>query len=321
MKTPFRSAFAFVLVLHVVAVAGARAQMLIDKSQIDVIATENRIDFPPAHTNDGDLSTFWHGTNNISFGQTDILAFRFQLPHAISRIDVFNDIQDDYNMGELEAQVSPDSTNGLDGAWQTIFSMAGNSNPPSGDFTINVNVNTGLTPWIRFRMTYQGRGAFGNSPAFYVSEVDFYGTPLDSDNDSVAGDDDLCSDTATNDPVDDDGCSDTQVDTDDDGVCNPGAPGVGPSGCSGSDVCSGTVIPESVPTVRLGTNRWALVTDDHEFDTTRPRGGGPGLSYDTTSTCGCSCEQIIEAQGLGKGHTKFGCSINAMNDWVASCAN
>jgi hypothetical protein len=83
------------------------------------------------------------------------------------------------------------------------------------------------------------------------------------------------------------------------------------------DVCPGTVIPEGVPTVRLNTNRWALVDDDGIFDTTEPNGKGPQLSFTIEDTAGCSCEQIIAAQGLGNGHTKFGCSIGAMRDWIA----
>jgi len=83
------------------------------------------------------------------------------------------------------------------------------------------------------------------------------------------------------------------------------------------DLCPDTDIPEAVPTVRLGTNRWALVDNDFDFDTTPPKGKGPKRSYNTTDTGGCSCEQIIAAQGLGNGHTKFGCSISAMDDWVA----
>jgi len=90
------------------------------------------------------------------------------------------------------------------------------------------------------------------------------------------------------------------------------------------DVCLGTVIPESVPTVRLGVNRYALVDEDGIFDTTAPgkrRSKAPGrggpVSYFTVGdTGGCSCEQIIEAQHLGKGHEKFGCSLGAMRNWV-----
>jgi hypothetical protein len=84
-----------------------------------------------------------------------------------------------------------------------------------------------------------------------------------------------------------------------------------------SDACPATAIPEGVPTVRLGTSRWALVDDDLEFDTTNPKGKGPGRSYSTTDTAGCSCEQIIAALELGKGHEKFGCSISAMDEWVS----
>ena len=124
-------------------------------------------------------------------------------------------------------------------------------------------------------------------------------------------------DTAPEAAVDAVGCSDAQVDGDGDGVCNDGAVSNGPSTCVGADACPGTVIPEGVPTVRLGTNRWALVDDDFEFDTTAPNGKGPGRSYSTADTGGCSCEQIIGALGLGAGQEKFGCSISTMDGWVA----
>ena len=80
-----------------------------------------------------------------------------------------------------------------------------------------------------------------------------------------------------------------------------------------ADFCPGTVIPESVPTVKLGKNRWALTDDDNNFDT---NGRNGGRSFTTEDTAGCSCEQIIEEQGLGKGHSKFGCSNGAMKNWV-----
>ena len=86
---------------------------------------------------------------------------------------------------------------------------------------------------------------------------------------------------------------------------------------NGDDFCPGTVIPETVPTRRLKPNRWALVDGDFDFDTvSKGKGKGTGRSYSTTDTAGCSCGQIIEAQGLGKGHTKFGCSIGVMDNWV-----
>jgi len=59
----------------------------------------------------------------------------------------------------------------------------------------------------------------------------------DEDNDGVPNSTDLCPGTAPGAPVDANGCSDPQVDSDEDGICNPGAPSGGPSGCTGSDNC------------------------------------------------------------------------------------
>ena len=80
------------------------------------------------------------------------------------------------------------------------------------------------------------------------------------------------------------------------------------------DVCPATVLTESIPTRLLGVNRFALING--EFETKSPKGKGPRRSYTTTDTTGCSCTQIIDALGLGNGHTKFGCSISAMDDWI-----
>lgn len=79
------------------------------------------------------------------------------------------------------------------------------------------------------------------------------------------------------------------------------------------DVCSDTLIPEPVPTRRLGVNRFALVDSDGIFDTAKPKGKGPDRHYTLADTWGCSCSQIIERLGLGKGHVKFGCSIGVMD--------
>jgi hypothetical protein len=102
------------------------------------------------------------------------------------------------------------------------------------------------------------------------------------------------------------------LDDDGDGVPNP------------VDVCPGTLIPELVPTLSLGVNRYALVDEDGSFDTTQPgqrsmkapSQSGPISLFTVGDTGGCSCEQIIDAQHLGKGHEKFGCSLGAMRNWV-----
>jgi hypothetical protein len=97
---------------------------------------------------------------------------------------------------------------------------------------------------------------------------------------------------------------DPRPDDDGDGVWN------------GDDLCADTRIPEGVPTMELGVNRWALVDRDGYFDTKLPAGDGPKRSYSIWDTAGCSCEQIIANMALGAGHTKFGCSISAMDAWI-----
>ncbi len=82
------------------------------------------------------------------------------------------------------------------------------------------------------------------------------------------------------------------------------------------DICPGTSTPEGVPTKGLKPNRYALVDGDGVFDTVTPPGGGAGEVFTLEDTAGCSCEQIIDALGLGNGHTKHGCSVGAMRNWV-----
>ncbi len=77
------------------------------------------------------------------------------------------------------------------------------------------------------------------------------------------------------------------------------------------DLCPDTMIPESVPTRRLGKNRYALVDGDTVFDTVRGK-----AVFTTADTFGCSCEQIIEIEELGKGQRKFGCSRGAIEDFI-----
>ena len=79
-----------------------------------------------------------------------------------------------------------------------------------------------------------------------------------------------------------------------------------------ADLCPATAIPESAPWDSLGNGRWALTNDDRVFDT----GKASDLSFDIFDTAGCSCEQIVAAQGLGEGQLKYGCSNGVMEDWV-----
>lgn len=81
------------------------------------------------------------------------------------------------------------------------------------------------------------------------------------------------------------------------------------------DVCPGTAIPESVPTNSLHANRFALTDGDEIFDTVTNGSKSPYI-YSIQDTAGCSCEQIVDEMGLGKRHTKFGCSNRIMETWL-----
>ena len=140
----------------------------------------------------------------------------------------------------------------------------------------------------------------------------------DQDEDGIPDPSDNCPTIPNFDQLDTDGdglgdvCDDcpfdAENDADGDGICGD------------VDLCADTEIPETVPTRRLGTNRFALVDDDGVFDTTAPRGKGkakgPRRSYTIEDTAGCSCEQIIELLDKGKGHEKFGCSISVMDEFL-----
>ncbi len=96
------------------------------------------------------------------------------------------------------------------------------------------------------------------------------------------------------------------VDSDGDGVVDP------------NDVCGGTVIPDpTIPTKKSGTNRWALVDNDGDFDTYHPNGRPPERSYTIADTGGCNAGQVADAIDLGDGHYKHGLSNSAMDERVA----
>ncbi|MCG3136945.1 MAG: hypothetical protein HJJLKODD_00783 [Phycisphaerae bacterium] len=71
----------------------------------------------------------------------------------------------------------------------------------------------------------------------------FYNQP-DADGDTALDYCDNCPSSPSGQHIDTVGCADSQVDMDSDLVCDPGAPGVGPSGCSGSDNCVSQANPD-----------------------------------------------------------------------------
>lgn len=184
-----------------------------------------------------------------------------------------------------------------------------------------------LTPFVRGLDHVRGNAdvpaSFGADPTTPLRTADHDGLALflmsDFDADGDPDDADNCRTAANPDQVDADGdglgdacdnCPTTpnpdQADADADGVADACA-----------DRCPGTRIPESVPTVRLNPNHWALVNGDLLFDTA---GAGSGPGFTVQQTAGCSCEQIIVQLGLGNGQRKHGCSADTMNQWISGLA-
>lgn len=154
----------------------------------------------------------------------------------------------------------------------------------------------------------------------FVANGDQNGDQIDTDGD---GSGDACDPDDDGDGIDDtdDNCpvdaNADQADFDGDGigdVCDPDVDG--DEVANGDDACGATTTPEGVPTKGLGTNRWAQIDGDTEFDTKQPKGKGSGRSFSTADTAGCSCEQIIAACGYGQGHSKHGCSNSVMDWWT-----
>ena len=75
-------------------------------------------------------------------------------------------------------------------------------------------------------------------------------------------------------------------------------------------------IPESVPTVELRVNHYALVDGDGVFDTVTGR--NPASTFTIDDTRGCSCEQILDRTGQAAGQRLFGCSVDTMKLWIGA---
>jgi hypothetical protein len=78
------------------------------------------------------------------------------------------------------------------------------------------------------------------------------------------------------------------------------------------DQCQNTNVPESAPVSgSLGQTRYAL-RNGVKFS----MGPKAKIEFTTSDTAGCSCEQIVAALGVGKGHLKYGCSKGVMKAWT-----
>ena len=143
------------------------------------------------------------------------------------------------------------------------------------------------------------------------------GTCEDTDADAVCDDVDNCAAVPNADQLDTDSdgagdvCDAFPCDADDD---------LDGDGVGGDvDLCPDTVASDAaagVPSRSLKSNRWVDSDGDGVFEQASPGNGGPAGGISVTDTWGCSCADIIDALGLGNGHTKYGCSSGAMDEWL-----
>lgn len=134
----------------------------------------------------------------------------------------------------------------------------------------------------------------------------------DADGDGIPDPVDNCIFTPNTDQADADGdgigdVCDTCTDDDADGICDD------------EDLCLGTPASDldaGVPSRGLGNNRWADLDGDGVLEQGAPGKGGIQGPVTIEDLGGCSCAQIIDELELGNGHTFFGCSNSAIEDWL-----
>jgi len=196
---------------------------------------------------------------------------------------------------------------GWPGCYPTAVEFSSNCDDDDGDLVCNDEDNC---PGVANDVQTDSDGdSFGD--ACDVCPLD----PLDDeDADGSCGDEDNCPGVVNDDQANAD--EDSFGDACDVCPLDPLDDEDGDRVCGDLDVCPGTVLPEGVPTVRLGVNRFANTNGDGVFDTTTPAKKGARRGYTVVKTGGCSCEQIVEELSLGNGLRMFGCTIEVMELWL-----
>lgn len=144
----------------------------VDNTSVISTGNDNRSDYPISNTLDARPETFMT-THTVSNGTMVYVAYKFTSQLKLSRIEIVDNYTNNYNMGDLEVQVSSDSTNGIDGTWLVVTNItAATSNFINGDGAIQINQAN--VKWLKLKMTYTGTGAYGGTPAFYLSDISFF---------------------------------------------------------------------------------------------------------------------------------------------------
>ena len=279
----------------------------------------------------------WDGLNDFDgnflgdFPASNVLEVRFRARHSgigedvVLRTYMFNGFEDGIENWALSLGSATIAS--TDTTWQTYSISLRVEDLEYGDALGTPHNETDLlaviSSVVQFGLRHDPDNTGPGVPARVDSQVYFDDIELlvDSDNDGVTNDMDLCPDTAAGEVVDEVGCANVQVDADADGICDSEAASGGPEMCTGIDQCPGTEIPEAAPTVSLGWYRWTLDNADGSFTQRRPHGQGHH-NLTTEHTRGCSCDQIITESGyrgfLERSNRMYGCSTWVILRWVYS---
>ncbi len=138
----------------------------IPNSQISVAATPNRNDYPDTNTKDGNVNTFMT-TNTLNINDVVTVVYNLGAKVNLSSIEMWENYTGIYAMGDMVLSVSEDQT-----SWTQVTQMNASSNAFSGGYA-SVSVNINNVQYVRVVMTYTGTGAYGGTPAFYLSEIKF----------------------------------------------------------------------------------------------------------------------------------------------------
>lgn len=120
---------------------------------------------------DGNKGSFIY-SYNVAMNDTMNVAFRLTAPSYVECVKFTDDYTNQYSLGDLEVLVSSNSTDGENGTWSLASTMNNaNTSFVNGDGVIHIGQSA---LWIKLRMKYTGTGAFGASPAFYLSEFEVF---------------------------------------------------------------------------------------------------------------------------------------------------
>ena len=159
---------------------------MVPLSQISVSGTANRPDIPLTRTIDGNLNTFM-STVSLNLGDTKTIIYKFSKVIDLKEIRFYENYVEStigdlngpdgamatYNLGDMIIRGSMNSSDGTDGTWFDLASLTHKTQTFfRGDGA--VSFESAETRWVKLEMTYNGDGAFGGTPSFYLSEIEFY---------------------------------------------------------------------------------------------------------------------------------------------------